>query len=63
MDFALQTYGGQGVECEDLNKFSPHRFIVLNAWLMGGGGTIRICSLVGIVITSLKEVCHCELRL
>lgn len=44
--------------CCDLNRYDPHRHMCLNAWPMGTG-TIRCCSLVGVDVFLLEEVCHC----
>ena len=54
----LQAYGGQGVECAGLNKFSPYRLMCLNAWPTGNG-TIRRCGLIGVGVALLEEMCHC----
>ena len=45
------AYGGQRVECGGLNMIDP--------W----SGTIRRCSLDGVGVALLEEVCHCGGRL
>lgn len=44
--------------CCDLNRYDPHRHMCLNAWLLWSG-TIRWCSLVGVDVFLLEELCHC----
>jgi hypothetical protein len=46
----LPAYGSQGVECGGLNVIVHSRPIE--------SSTIRRCELVGVGVTSLKEVCH-----
>ena len=45
------------MECGDLNRFGPHRFMSLSTWPRGSG-TIRRCGLIGVGVALLEEVHH-----
>lgn len=44
--------------CGALNRYGSHRLMYLNAWPIVGG-TVRRCSLAGVGVAFLEEVCHC----
>jgi hypothetical protein len=48
--------------CGGWNRFDPHRFTCLKAWLIGNS-TIKMYGLVGVGLTLLEEVYHCGGRL
>jgi hypothetical protein len=41
-----------GSNCDDLNRYNPHRLMCLNAWPIGSGNVSR-CGLVSVDVTSL----------
>ena len=48
----LQAYGSQGMECGSLNVFVPHKSMTISWYVF-----------VGVGVSLLKEVCHCEVGL
>ena len=58
LSFACLCDQFHGQYCGGLNRNGLHKLMCLNVWPIGSG-TIRRCSLVGVGMTLLEEVCHC----